>query len=203
MKEKKDKKLKRNILIISAVALFTVLGCSLAYFTTSTNITNLFKTALYQNEITENFTSPNHWTPGTTTEKTVKVTNKGSIPIVVRATYTENWINGNGNELPLKDVNNNIAAIIHFNSDWKKAEDGYYYYGSKDNKKIINSEESSSSFISGVTFNEKITATLKEAITNNGKTITYESSGNGYDNAKYILTIKLDTLQYDLANTIW
>ena len=37
----------------------------------------------------------------------------------------------------------------------------------------------------------------------NGKTITYTSTGDGYDNATYTLTIRLDTIQYDQANNIW
>ena len=33
----------------------------------------------------------------------------------------------------VKDEENNIAAIIDFNTSWQRAEDGYYYYGTKDN----------------------------------------------------------------------
>jgi hypothetical protein len=64
----------------------------------------------------------------------------------------------------------------------------------------IGSGESSTSFISGVTFNDKITSELVSNISSDGKTITYTSSGDGYDNATYRLTIKIDTIQYDEAS---
>lgn len=200
---KRERKNKKKLLIVSAISLLTVLGGTLAYFTTSTDITNIFKTALYQHEIVEKFESPSDWTPGTTTEKTIKVTNAGSISMAVRASYSEKWINADGEEISLKDSNNNTAAIINFNDGWTKDSDGYYYYGSKDNKTKVMTNETTTSFISGVTFNQNIKAELKETISNDGKTITYESSGKGYDNAKYILTVKIDTIQYDQANNVW
>ena len=62
--------------------------------------------------------------------------------------------------------------------------------------------ETTSSFISGVTFNKDIKATLTETISSDGQTITYTSSGNGYDNAQYTLTVNIETIQYD-HNEIW
>ena len=144
-KEKNEnKKNKKKLLILSGIGLLTVLGGTLAYFTTSTNITNKFKAALYQNEIVEVFESPSNWTPGTVTEKTVSVTNTGSINMAVRATYTENWVNANGDELGLKDSNNNVAAIITFANDWTKDSDGFYYFGSKSNMTTLEPGKTSS-----------------------------------------------------------
>lgn len=202
-KDKKINKRKKKFLIVAVLSLFTILGGTLAYFTTSTNITNKFKAALYQNEIIEVFESPSNWTPGTVTNKTVKVTNTGSIKMAVRATYTEKWISANGEELPLKDSAGNVAAIISFSEDWEKDEDGFYYYGSKENMTILEPGKTTSSFINSVTFNENIKASLNENISNNGQTITYTSTGDGYDNAQYILTIRLDTVQYDQSKNIW
>ena len=201
--ENKKKKNKKKFLIVAGLSLFTILGGTLAYFTTSTNITNKFKAALYQNEIVEIFESPSNWTPGTVTEKTVKVTNTGSIKMAVRAKYSEKWINANGEEMNLKDENNNVAALIDFASDWTKDEDGFYYYGSKENMTILEPGKTTSSFINSVTFNENIKASLSENISDNGQTITYSSTGEGYDNAQYILTIRLDTIQYDQSKNIW
>ena len=53
------------------------------------------------------------------------------------------------------------------------------------------------------TFNENIKSSLKETRSSDGKTITYTSTGDGYDNATYSLTIKIDTIQYDQANNVW
>ena len=196
-------KTNKKLFVVTCLSLATVLGGTLAYFNTNSSIVNTFKTALYQNEIVEQFESPITWTPGTTTEKTVKVTNTGNTDMAIRATFTEKWVNKNGEELSLKDENDNIAAIIDFNTTWTKNEDGYYYYGSKDNLTKLMPDDTSSSFINSVTFNENIKANLKETVSEDGQTITYQSDGNGYDNAQYTITLKLETVQYDQAENIW
>lgn len=202
-KSNNEKKNKRKLLIVTGISALTILGGTLAYFTTSDTIQNVFKTALYQHQIVEKFESPSDWTPGTTTDKTIKITNTGSINMAVRASYTEKWITSNGAELPLKDIDNNVAAIINFNEGWTKSSDGHYYYGSKDNMTKLAPGETTNSFISGVTFNNNVKASLSQSISADGHTITYTSSGNGYDNATYKLTVRIDTIQYDQAKNIW
>ena len=66
---KENSKNKKKLLVVGALGMLTVLGGTLAYFTTTTNIVNKFKTGLYQNKIVEEFVSPTNWTPGTVTEK--------------------------------------------------------------------------------------------------------------------------------------
>ena len=195
----KKEKNKKKLLLLLGVSVLTVIGSTLAYFTTSSEFVNTFKTAMYGAEIKETFESPSNWTPGTTTDKTVIVTNNGDIPIAARASYIEEWESANGATLPLKQ-GENAVAIINFKDGWTLADDGYYYYGSKENMTSINKGESSTSFISGVTFNDKITSELVSNISSDGKTITYTSSGDGYDNATYKLIIKIDTIQYDEAS---
>lgn len=202
-KSNNEKKNKRKFLIVTGISALTILGGTLAYFTTSDTIQNVFKTALYQHQIVEKFESPSDWTPGTTTDKTIKITNTGSINMAVRASYTEKWITSNGAELPLKDIDNNVAAIINFNEGWTKSSDGHYYYGTKDNMTKLAPGETTNSFISGVTFNNNVKASLSQSISADGHTITYTSSGNGYDNATYKLTVRIDTIQYDQAKNIW
>ena len=202
-KENKQNKNKKKLLIVSIISILAVIGGTLAYFTTTTTIKDIFKTAIYQNEITEVFEAPENWTPGTTTDKTVKVTNTGSIDMAVRVSYTEKWITSNNKELSLKDENGEVASIINFNDDWTKDEDGYYYFGSKENKTVLKPGETSTSFMNGVTFNPNIVSSLSETVSQDGKTVTYTSTGNGYDNAQYILVVKLDTIQYDQADNIW
>lgn len=194
---------KKKLLVLSGISILTILGGTLAYFTTSTSISNVFKAAKYQTQIVEEFTSPDNWTPGTTTKKTIKATNNGTIDMAIRASYTEKWVNANGSDISLKDSDGNIASIINFNDGWTKDTDGYYYYGSKSNLTKLQPGETTSSFISGVTFNENIKATLKRTESADGQTITYESTGDGYDNAKYTLTIRIDTIQYDQALNVW
>lgn len=201
-KEIKEKNNKKKLLVVLGISVLTVLGSAVAYFTTSTDITNLFKAALYQNEIVEEFVSPDNWTPGTTTDKTIKVTNTGSINMAVRVSYTEEWVTSNGNKLSLSDSNGNVASIINFNEGWTKNSDGYYYYGSKENMTKVKPGDTTTSFMSGVTFNSNIQSSLKETKSADGKTITYTSTGDGYDNATYSLTVKIDTIQYDQSK-IW
>lgn len=201
--EKNKKDNRKKLIVVSVISLFTILGGTLAYFTTSSNIKNIFNTAKYETKIVEDFVSPANLTPGTTTPKSIKVTNNGTIDMAVRATFTEKWVNANGNELPLVDGNNNTVAIINFDSSWTKDNDGYFYYGTKDNLTKLLPSETSSSFITGVKFNEKIGADLKVSTSDDGKTITYTSSGDGYDNAKYTLVVRIDTVQYDFAHEVW
>ena len=200
---KENSKNKKKLLVVGALGMLTVLGGTLAYFTTTTNIVNKFKTGLYQNKIVEEFVSPTNWTPGTVTEKTVKVTNNGDIPMAVRASITEKWISASGKELSLKDSNNNVASIIEFGEEWTKDNDGFYYYGTKENKTVLDASAETTSFIKSVKFNENIKATLKESISSDGKTVTYTSSGDGYDNATYTLTVRIDTVEYDAARNLW
>lgn len=200
---KENSKNKKKLLVVGALGMLTVLGGTLAYFTTTTNIVNKFKTGLYQNKIVEEFVSPTNWTPGTVTEKTVKVTNSGDIPMAVRASITEKWVSASGKELSLKDSNNNVASIIEFGDEWTKDNDGFYYYGTKENKTVLDASAETTSFIKSVKFNENIKATLKESISSDGKTVTYTSSGDGYDNATYTLTVRIDTVEYDAARNLW
>ena len=193
---------KRKLLLTLGISIFTVIGGTFAYFTTTSSIPNNFKSGLYQETIQEKFVSPTNWTPGTTTEKEVTVTNTGDVDMAVRASIEESWVSKNGATLANK-YNNESVAILNLNSGWTKDSDGYYYYGSKDNLTKLVSGDTSTSFISGVTFNPNINANLVESTSNGGKTITYTSSGDGYDDATYTLTIILDTIQYDQANNVW
>ena len=45
-KDNKEKKNKKKLLVVGTIGLLTVLGGTLAYFTTSTNITNVFQLIL-------------------------------------------------------------------------------------------------------------------------------------------------------------
>lgn len=198
----KNKNKRKKLLLILGVSIFTVIGGTLAYFTTSSSIPNIFKSGLYQETIHEKFVSPTNWTPGTTTKKEVTVTNTGDVDMAVRASVEESWVSKNGTTLPNR-INNEGVALLNLNDGWTKDNDGYYYYGSKDNLTKLASGDESSSFISGVTFNPNINANLVANTSSDGKTITYTSTGDGYDDATYTLTVKLDTIQYDQATNAW
>ncbi len=175
-------KRKKKILAALAFGTVTVLGSSLAYFTSTGSIDNTFKTGKYEHRIEETFISPSDWLPGETIPKMITVTNDGSVDMAIRASFTESWQSKNGDELPLKQDGNDVA-VIDFDSSWTKDSDGYYYYGEKSNMQVLAPGETSTSFINGVTFNENVTFNLNKTVSNDGKTITFTSNGNGYDDS--------------------
>ena len=72
----------------------------------------------------------------------------------------------------------------------------YYYYNKK-----LSSGNSTTSFIKSVTFNSQITADTE--CTTSGNVTKCESTGNGYDGAKYTLTINVETVQFNAYKAIW
>src|SRR5574344_1594160 len=100
-KKKMKKTNKKKLIVLMGIGIFTVLGGTLAYFTTSDSFPNVFKIAKYGTQIVETFESPDNWTPGTTTRKEITVKNDSSIDIAIRATYEEKWVNANGETMSL------------------------------------------------------------------------------------------------------
>jgi len=209
MKEKKN-------LIIILILLVGVVGITLAYFSNSTSIDNLFSTKKYGSTITEEFISPDSWLPGDETSKSIVATNTGEVDQAVRISYTEKWLDSNNNELngwihedgsksshttEEELSNDERVAIINFdnNDDWTY-KDGYYYYNYK-----LSPNESTSSLIKSVTFNPKtkLDDTCTTTISDGKKTITCNSSGSDYDNAKYTLTFKIETVQFNKYMNAW
>ncbi len=176
----KNKKSLAAIAILLAVA---VVGGTFAYFQFSEQFDNLFHVGSSEVSFTETFDPPRDWTPCTETPKVLTVDNTSGFAVNARVLVTERWdkLDSNGEvdssvTLPLT-VNNQSMAIIHFAnpSDWvQNATDGYYYYQGD-----IASGSSSSQFIDYVTFNC--------------------NAGNDYNQAKYHLELKVETVQADSA----
>ena len=185
-------------IIIALLAIIAFMGGTFAYFTTTYDVPNEFKTKPYSTSVEETFVSPENWTPGTTTNKTIIATNEGDVDVAVRVSYTESWVSANNTTLPLTQ-NNNRVAIINFADDlaskWTTEGNYYYYY------KKLTKNQSTSSFIKSVTFNSAVVNSAN--CTTNGNVRTCTSSGAGYDGATYTLTIKIETVQFDAYQTIW
>ena len=192
---------RKSIIALLLIAIIGVVGLTIAYFTNTTTIENEFSTNPYGTTVTEEFVSPTNWTPGTQTDKTLIVTNSGSVDEAVRVSYTETWTSANSNtegDLPLTQ-NGNRAALIHFtNTDDWTLSNGYYYYNYK-----LAPGETSSELLDYVTFNPAITNDADCQPLNNGLTVTCTSTGDGYDNATYKLTFTIQTVQYDKYNEAW
>ena len=188
----------KPLLAIGLALLVGVVGGTIAYFRTEQTFKNEFKTKPYRTLVTETFESPDNWTPGTTTAKTVIAKNTGDVDIAVRVSYEESWTPANGGTLSLEQAGER-AAIINFanQSQWIKNGNYYYYY------KKLTKNQSTSSFIESVTFNPNITASLNCTPDPNALVKSCESNGNGYDGATYTLNIKVETIQYDAYQTAW
>ncbi|MBQ9318224.1 MAG: hypothetical protein IJR82_01140 [Bacilli bacterium] len=212
---------KKTIIALVAVAFITIIGLTFAYFSDTVILPNSFKTKPYSTTVTEVFESPDNWTPGTTTAKTVYATNNGDIDVAVRVSYTEKWepldseaTLGLTQTQEIDGVETQVrAAIINFADDYatewtKSTENGvdYYYYNHK-----LAKGNTSSSFIKSVQFNPLIKSSAdcvdSDVVNDSNEVIgtktTCESSNTGYDGATYTLTIKVETIQFDAYKDAW
>ena len=196
---------KKTVVALLLVAIIGVVGLTVAYFTNTATIENEFQTNSYGTTVEEVFTSPDNWTPGTTTPKTLTVTNSGNLDEAVRVEVMESWMSKNGDPLPLKQ-NGNDAAIINWanTGEWTKVTENnkiYYYYNYK-----LAPTETTSTLLSSVTFNPLITNDSDcetDTSVSGVQTVTCDSTGDGYDDATYTLTFKIETVQYDKYATAW
>ena len=204
MKRKKTNNIP--IIAIFIIALFGIIASTFAFFTSSAEFQNRFKTKPYSTEVIEEFNSPKGWKPGDITPKIITIKNTGEVDVAARVSYSEKWISSDGSVLSGKQtITDGInqseinAAIIKFDNEnkWIK-KDGYYYYYKK-----IKKSEIAESFISAVEFNKLITSNTQCTLSSDKKSQTCISDGKGYDNATYTLTINVETVQFDLYKEIW
>lgn len=201
----KNAKNKKALIMLILGAVLFVSG-TLAYYTASTEFDNLFAAASFGSNVQESFVSPNNWTPGDTTPKTLTVTNEGDINLKARVKITESWVGSGGTSLPLS-LGNNLgnAAIINFhaNSGWTKMSCGspavtYYVYD-----EVLEPEDTSVTLIDSVTYNPNVVGTYSCRTTEtNGVTTQRCQTGEGYNGGTYTLRFDIDTIQSD-AYTSW
>lgn len=192
---------RKPLIALLIVGLVALIGGTIAYFTGTVTLPNVFGATPYGTEVTEVFVSPNTWTPGTRTPKTVVVKNTGGVDVAVRASISETWVGSDGDSLSLTLSNNERAAVIEFGTatDWVQ-EGNYYYYSTK-----LAPAATTSQFIKSVTFNSAATEdTTCTTETENGTSVTTcSSTGSGYDGATYTLRVTIETVQYDAYTTVW
>lgn len=182
----KVKNKKPIIALILLLAIATV-GATYAYFTNSKTFDNLFTVnGGYNPEITEEFESPDNWTPGEEITKKITVRNNtGNVPIAVRVRYTEEWKSSTGTTLSGNLADGTRAAIINYatdlNTKWKKVGEYYYYY------QTIPAGQTSSSFIESVTLSTRLDST----------------NDANYVGGTYKLTITAETIQATGAASEW
>ena len=204
-----EKKNKKPLVALLLVAVLGVVGVTIAYFSSTDTFANVFGTKAYGVEVVETFESPDDWTPGTTTPKTITVKNTGDIDVAVRVSYTETWKDANNQTLSDTFTNESTgnterAAIINFAdgyaTNWTKQGDYYYY------KTALGTNGVTSALINSVTFNPNVTGTVNtDNCTTNDEThtITCTTTIGGYAGGRYTLTITAETIQYDQYAQVW
>ncbi len=211
---------KKALIALGALAVVGLVAGTIAYFSSQATFDNVFTTAIYKTKTEEVFESPDNWTPGTTTPKTITTTNEGNIPVAVRIHYNDGWttketqiVDGHEVEVdvPIADPPANAVIINYDNAnDWtSQTESGttYWYY-----KTSLAPNATTSSFISGVTLNPDLQQTggctttypageSAASHTQETKTCTAEIAGLG--KATYTLTITVETVQFDKYGDVW
>ena len=202
----KLKNKKSLLYIVLVLVVFLVLG-TIAYFTSTDTLENIFLSGTYKTKTTEVFTSPTNWTPGDVTPKTITTKNEGTIPVRVRIKLDESWTSKNGDE-----ISNDIcerynaynycleyyqAAEINLDNenDWLKKGDYYYYLHE------LAPGETTTSLLESVTFNPNVQADISCTLVDGANTC--ESTGNGYDGATYELDITIETVQANKYESVW
>jgi len=217
MKETNKEQKKMPVVAITLVALVGIVGGTFAYFTSEAVFPNVFQTKTYQTELTEKFTAPDNWTPGTQTQKEVIVKNTGEIPVAARVSYTESWVSSSGTTLPntLEDGSKVVEIHMPDATNWINYN-GWFYYN-----KALNQNETAT-FMDYVTFNENVEINYTEenvyTYTDDttstgttpveGKTVKqvtkkFKTNETGYAGATYTLTITIQTVQYDAYENQW
>ena len=185
---------KKNLFFV--LLLFLSIGATLAYFTSTATLENTFNSGKYKTTTEEEFVSPTNWRPGETISKTITTTNNGTLPVMVRVKFNENWKSENNNDLALTYNGEDVAIINFDNTDDWKFDGEYYYY-----KYQLEPGDSTSSLIEGVTFNPNVPSNVSCGEDNG--VYTCESTGDGYDGATYTLGIITETVQADKYQSIW
>ena len=138
------KKTNKSLLVLLMVLTIGLVSLTIAYFSNSSTVANEFITSEYGTTYIEEFVSPTNWLPGTTTEKTVKAQNTGSVDEAVRVSISENWKTHNNGTLSgwihpdgtksthstetELSTDERVAVLNLANtSDWTKVGDYYYY----------------------------------------------------------------------------
>ena len=205
MEQKQNKVLPLVALVL--VAVLGVVGVTFAYFTSTDTFKNVFCTKQYNMEVVETFESPENWTPGSETKKTVVATNKGEVDAAVRVSYTEEWKDSTGGPLSLTDSTGKRAALINFTdgyqSYWQQSvESGttYYYYKTK-----LAQNASTTSLIKSVTFNPDVAIQTTDDCVDDpvAHTKTCTTTASGYAGGTYTLTVKVETVQHDQYTAAW
>jgi alternate signal-mediated exported protein len=179
---------KKIIGTVAAIGLsVTLIGGTLAWFTSEDRVTNIFATGGVNNpdnangngvEIWEKFIPEKNLVPGDNVEKLVQTQNTTTYDSFIRVKITPKWdpatvgettLDTNMIELAFGDNNSNLGES---DGKWLKGNDGYYYYMGK-----VAGGKFTNALLSDVTLSK--------------------NAGPEYRNAQYHVLVEAESIQAD------
>ncbi|MDI9216600.1 MULTISPECIES: hypothetical protein [Clostridium] len=157
--------LLKSIVVLSIAYLFLVtINKSYATFRSTDYTVNKFTTADLKGEIEEEFPDDiKNWDDPLTKE--VRFSNTGTIGMMLRVNYLENWSNVDnlGNTIYLSNIINGEEVAIKnwtpfWTNEWTLGNDGWYYYNF-----ILEPGKDTQTILDSVGFNKKFETEYKEA----------------------------------------
>lgn len=189
--EKIKKRVKISIALLAAVGVSAaMIGSVYAWFTKTTERSNVFGVVTNNISVTEEFNPPSHWKPNDPVTKKVCFTNNGQLNVYIRVPApSETWIGADGgflsNQYTGTDQKSHDVAVKHFTDAWQKEwtqAGDYSYY-----KKILKAGEKTSFIMDSVT--------LAKDLPNSA----------AYQKAQYQLKITVEAVQSlpEAAQQVW
>lgn len=173
-------------------------GFSSAYNMDGATISNSFGISEYRTITTEEFTSPTNWTPCEKVPKTITVKNESSSNVKVRLSYNERWESETGARLGLSHNGSRLVELEFQNeSDWE-SRDGFYYY-----KNELAPGEETSSLFKNVVLSCDADLGHTNVCSQTASGIVCAKPDDPYENAKYHLNVKVESLQASAADEEW
>ena len=212
---------KKNkiLIIVLLICIALIGGGTLAYFNSRhTNVTSL-STDIYQTSVTDSFTSPENFLPGTVVEHNMKFQNTGNVKVAVRATVEQYWITANGNRIsnyvdwPVipNAYKGNDGSLsmgmwdrlgttynVSFNNltqNYETVSETYYY------PFFVDADEETEPLFTSIYFRDEIENDMNCTSENGVSTCT--STGDGYDGATYHLNVTFEAVQADAYSEYW
>ena len=188
---------KRNIVAVSLLGLFAVIGGVIAYSSDQAFFRNLFGLGECKTEFIEDFTSPENWNPGETVDLEMKIKSKSKTTVTARFKYEEYWLAADDQtQLDLEKDGIQLALVTFQNQDdWELKDDGWYYY--KDTLENIGDE--TNSYFKSVTLNPEANFGTTNVCTETNEGQVCEKPNDEYEHARYHLKITAQTICGDFC----
>lgn len=108
---------KHAVLGLAALLSVAAIGGTWASWTQELKAGNEFMTGSYNTSLDETFESPTNWKPGERTEKTVQVTNKGTVDAMAKVVINQSWEPSFPLTFQAQNGDTEYAAIPEFNKN--------------------------------------------------------------------------------------